>query len=79
MLLKISVNATHNHTRLKMGEAITTFGWNDLPHQPHSPDLAHSDFCFFGALKDAICERRFGSVGKFIEEVAASTKLKLVQ
>jgi hypothetical protein len=73
MLLKISINATHNHTRLKMWEAIMTFGWNVLSHQPHSPDLAHSDFCFFGTLKDAICDRRFGSVDKVIEEVAAST------
>jgi hypothetical protein len=45
----------------------------------HSPDLAPSDFHLFGALKDAIRGKRFGSDDKVIEEVAASAVFGLVQ
>ena len=47
------------HTSLRTQEAIAKFGWNVLPHPPHSPDLAPSDFHLFGPLKDALCGTRF--------------------
>jgi hypothetical protein len=34
-------------------------GGNCSDHPPYSPDLAPSNFHLFGALKDAIRERRF--------------------
>ena len=43
-------------------------GWTVLPHLPYSPDLAPSDFHFFGALKDAIRGKRFESDDEVIEE-----------
>jgi hypothetical protein len=36
---------------------------------PHSPDLAPSDFNFFGTLKDASHKKGFGSDDKIVEEV----------
>jgi len=39
------------HTSLRTQEAIAKFGWNVLPHPPHSPDLAPSDFHLFGPLR----------------------------
>jgi hypothetical protein len=29
-------------------------GWTVLPHPAHSPDLAPSDYCLFGPVKDAL-------------------------
>jgi histone-lysine N-methyltransferase SETMAR len=54
---------------LKTQEAITKLGWNVLPHPPYSPHLAPSDFHLFGALKDAIRKKRFGSDDKVTAEV----------
>jgi histone-lysine N-methyltransferase SETMAR len=47
---------------------VTKFGWTVLPHPPYSPDLAPSDLHLFGALKDAIRGKKFGS-DEVIEEV----------
>jgi hypothetical protein len=47
-------------------------------HPPYSPVLAPSDFHLFGALKDAISGKVFGSDDEVTEEVAATIKLKLV-
>ena len=47
------------HTSLRTQEAITKFGWTVLPHLPYSPDLAPSDFRFFGPLKNALCGTGF--------------------
>jgi len=38
-----------------------------LPHPPHSPNLAPSDF--FGGLKDAMRGKRFGIDDEVTEEV----------
>jgi histone-lysine N-methyltransferase SETMAR len=54
---------------LKTREAITKLGWTVLPHPHYSPDLAASVFHPFGAFKDAIRGKRFGSDGEFIEGV----------
>jgi len=47
------------HTSLRTQVAIAKFGWTVLPHPPHSPDLAPSDFRLFGALKYALHGTRF--------------------
>jgi hypothetical protein len=54
---------------LKTQEAVTKLGWTVLSRPPYSPDLAPSDFHLFGALKDAIRGKRFGSDDEVIEEV----------
>jgi histone-lysine N-methyltransferase SETMAR len=64
-------------TSLKTQEANTELKWTVLPHPPHSPDLALSDFHLFGALKDVIRGKRFVSDDGVIEEVAASTQIEL--
>ena len=57
------------HVSLKTQEAITKLGWAVLPHPPYSPDLAPSDFHLFGALKDNIRRKRFGTDEEVVEEV----------
>jgi histone-lysine N-methyltransferase SETMAR len=58
-----------SHTSVKTQEAITKLGWTVLPHQPYRPDIAPSDFHLFGALKDAISGKRFGSDYEVTEKV----------
>jgi hypothetical protein len=53
---------------LKTQEAITKLGWTVLHHPLYGPNLAASDFHHFGALRDAIHGKSFGS-GDVIEEV----------
>lgn len=43
----------------------------------HRNQSQNSDFYLFGALKDAICWKRFGSEYNTNEKVAVSTKFKL--
>lgn len=50
-----------------------------LPLSPHSPHLSPSHPHLFGALKDDICGKRFGSDDEITEEVAANIKFELVQ
>jgi hypothetical protein len=64
------------HTSFKTQKAITELGWTVLPHPPYSPNLAHSDFHFFGALKDAIRRQRFRSNDEVIEEVRKRLRLQ---
>jgi len=40
------------YTSFKIEEATTKLAWTVLPHPPHGPDLASSDFHVFGTLKD---------------------------
>ena len=47
------------HTSLRTQEAIAKFGWTVLPHPPHSPGLALSDFHLFGPLKDTLRGSKF--------------------
>jgi len=46
---------------LKTEDEITKPGETLLPHPPYTPDLALSDFHFFGGLKVAIRGKMFGS------------------
>jgi hypothetical protein len=55
---------------LKIQEAIIKPRWTVLLHPPpYTSDLALSDFHLFGALKDAICWKIFGSDDNITEEV----------
>jgi len=56
-------------TCLKTQEAVSKLRWTVLHPTPYTPDLAPSDFHLFGALKDAICLKRFGSDDNITEVV----------
>ena len=59
-------NARPRTSRRTM-EMITTFGWTVLPHPPYSPDLAPSDFCLFGSVKDGIRGTHFPDDESFVK------------
>ena len=44
-------------------EAIQTHGWEVLPHQPYSPDLAPTDFHLFQSFSNAMHGISFSLVG----------------
>jgi hypothetical protein len=48
-----------DRTGLLTREAVATMGWAVLPHPFYSFALAHSGFCLFGSLKDALCGCHF--------------------
>jgi hypothetical protein len=76
-LLKSSfITTTHVHTRLIRQEAITEFGWTVFPHPPYSIDTAPSDFHLFGALRDAIRGKSFGSYDEVVEEVQKGLRVQ---
>jgi hypothetical protein len=80
MMPRSSFNMTvHYYTRLNTQEAITKPGWTVHPYPQYRPDLAASECHLFGAHKGAICSTKFGSDDEVTEEVAVSTKFKLVQ
>jgi histone-lysine N-methyltransferase SETMAR len=56
-------------TSLKTWEAISKFGWTVLPHPFYSPDLAHSDFHLFGALRNDVCSLKFKTDDDVIGDV----------
>ena len=64
---------------LKPQEAITKLGRIVLPYPPYRPNLAASECHLFGAHKGVTHSTKFGSDDEVIEEVAVSTKFKLVQ
>jgi len=47
------------HTATATVSTIEELLFESIPHPPYSPDLAPSDFHFFGPLKDALSETRF--------------------
>lgn len=47
------------HTSRVTSSLLEQFGWEVLPHPPHSPDLAPSDFHLFLTLKNYLGGRRF--------------------
>ena len=61
-------NATP-HTAKFTQDWIKRFNWETLPHPPHSPDLAPSDFHLFGPLKRHLAGKRFDDDDDLIEEV----------
>ena len=52
------------HTSIRTMEAITSFGWTVIPHPPYSPDLAPSDYHFFGPIKKGLWANRYDNEGK---------------
>jgi hypothetical protein len=55
------------NTRSKKQEVITEVERTILPHPPHNPNLARSDF--LGGLRDAMRVKRFGGDDEVTEEV----------
>ena len=61
-------NATP-HTANLTQQWLQRFGWETLPHPPHSPDLAPSDFHLFGPLKRHLSGLRFDTDEDLITDV----------
>lgn len=57
------------HTAQITKDAIKHLGWEKLPHPPHSPDLAPSDYYLFPDLVKSIKEKYFQSKESLCEEV----------
>ena len=63
-------NATP-HTAKRTQDWLKRYNWETLPHPPHSPDLAPSDFHLFGPLKRHLAGQRFEDDDDLIEEVTS--------
>ena len=61
-------NATP-HTARQTQSWIEKYGWEILPHPPHSPDLAPSDFHLFGPLKRELAGKRFDDNDELVDHV----------
>ena len=61
-------NATP-HTANATQDWIRRFGWEVLPHPPHSPDLAPSDYHLFGPMKRHLSGQRFTDDDDLVEAV----------
>ena len=62
------------HTAIHTLQTLVKLGFTVLEHLAYSPDLAPSDYHFFGPLKDALRGRRFTSdrVKKAVHEWLAA-------
>ncbi len=63
------INAPY-HKSMKTMAKLNKLGFNLLPHQPYSPDLAPSNYWLFADLKKMLQGKRFGSN----EEVLVATE-----
>ena len=61
-------NATP-HTAKLTQDWLQRYKWEVLPHPPHSPDLAPSDYHLFGPLKIHLARQRFTKDDDLIENV----------
>ena len=61
-------NATP-HTANVTKDQIQRFGWEVLPHPPHSPDLAPSDYHLFGPMKRHLSGQRFNDDDELVNAV----------
>lgn len=50
------------HTSLQTQQKLVRLGWDVLPHPPHSPDLAPSDYHLFRSLQNALNGMEFASL-----------------
>jgi histone-lysine N-methyltransferase SETMAR len=50
---------TRPHMANRTAARMQSFGWEIMEHAPYSPDLAHSDYHMFGALKKFLAGQRF--------------------
>ena len=61
-------NATPHTARVTQGW-LEKYGWEILPHPPHSPDLAPSDYHLFGPLKRELAGKRFDDDEELVDHV----------
>ena len=61
-------NATPHTARVTQGW-LEKYGWEILPHPPHSPDLAPSDYHLFGPLKRELAGKRFDDDEELLDHV----------
>ncbi|GFS15975.1 histone-lysine N-methyltransferase SETMAR [Elysia marginata] len=61
-------NATPHTARVTQGW-LEKYGWEILPHPPHSPDLAPSDYHLFRPLKRELAGKRFDDDEELVEHV----------
>ncbi|GFS13069.1 histone-lysine N-methyltransferase SETMAR [Elysia marginata] len=61
-------NATPHTARVTQG-LLEKYGWEILPHPPHSPDLAPSDYHLFGPLKRELAGKRFDDNEELVDHV----------
>jgi len=52
------------HVAAHTMDTIQKLKWSVLPHSPHSPDLAPSDYHIFGPLKEHLGGKRFRNLEK---------------
>ena len=62
-------NNARTHTSLKTLEHIVNLGWTVILHPPYSLDLALSDFCLFGPMKDGLRGQHFPSYAAIVQAV----------
>jgi histone-lysine N-methyltransferase SETMAR len=53
--------STRPHSAAATVNLLNSWGWETLPHPPHSPDLALSDFHLFQKIKKQLRGQRFHS------------------
>ena len=51
----------HHHVAIPVKNYLQNSGWEVLPHPPHSPDLAPSDYHLFRSMQNALTGIRFTS------------------
>ena len=64
------------HKSMKTVSKLSELGYEMLPHQPYSPDLAPSDYWLFADLKKMLQGKRFGSNEELIAETEAYFEAK---
>jgi len=57
------------HVAARTMDTIQKLKWNVLPHPPHSPDLAPSDYHIFGPLKEHLDGKSFRNNEEVIQDV----------
>jgi histone-lysine N-methyltransferase SETMAR len=64
---------TRPHTGRRTRDFIEAYGTEQAPHPPYSPDLAPSDFCLFGYLKDKFQGQHFEDGDQLFDPIIALT------
>jgi transposase len=64
----------HPHTARQTRNFIEASGMKQAPHPPYSPDLALSDFCLFGYLKDRLQGQHFEDEDQLFDAIMALTE-----
>ena len=67
--VKLHWDNARPHTSTTTKSLLAIKGVHVLPHPPYSPDLAPSDFYFFGKVKKMICGIQFRSSDQVVEKV----------